>query len=370
MAIRNPTPYLQQREDHSAQNDRLVIESVVSPGGGVKADAAGSNLVVSPGGGMNVTIEPGVAFVPGIVSPFQGMYLAYNDASATVSLSAAPGSGSRIDLIGIMIEDAEVRGTLNTGGSLRVITGTPTTGVPQPNAVPTNAAGWLTLARVTVPAGATSIIGANIARPAFIYAADGLGSYRADSAASFPGAAEGVREGAMGYVVGNPQVGGGPYLFNGTTWDAGPPVNPQRVYAYRSLALNFTTGVWTTFSLNAEKYDVGGLHDTVTLADRIIIRQPGLYLVSAAITYDLEAAGNRGLLIKLNAAGVVSDGSTLAQSWIPGSPAGFVTVQATREWPMVAGDYLQLFGIQTSGATLAVNGLAPMTFMAVRRVAG
>lgn len=156
MALRTPPSWL-QNGSHPAENDRLTATGVLWRTEGV---ADYSAMVVAQSGtpAMSVQVSAGHAIILGSQTATQGFYIAYNDAAATVALAAADPSQARIDRICVVVQDAFYGGTANNQVIFEAITGTPS-GSPVPPSEPANA---LTLATVTVAAGATSITNANI----------------------------------------------------------------------------------------------------------------------------------------------------------------------------------------------------------------
>lgn len=156
MALRTPPSWL-QNGSHPAENDRLTATGVLWKSGGV-ADSA--SMVVSPLGtpGMAVNISAGHAIIAGTQTSTQGFYIAYNDATASVSIAAASTTNPRIDLIVVTVQDAYYGGTSNNQVIFQAITGTPS-GSPVPPTAPVNS---IVLARIAVAANATAIVAGNI----------------------------------------------------------------------------------------------------------------------------------------------------------------------------------------------------------------
>ncbi len=150
MAIDTPT-WL-QNGSYSARLDRIFsdimfTEGVLRPGVGQFAVGPSSPTA------MSVTIAAGYACVQGDDQADQGKYLVRSTAVETRSITAAPGSGSRIDLVCLRINDPDAGGPAGNNATLVVVPGTPS-GSPVPPATPTSA---IVLAEVTVAAGTTAI---------------------------------------------------------------------------------------------------------------------------------------------------------------------------------------------------------------------
>jgi hypothetical protein len=147
-----------------ASTDRMNLGALLAPDvasgvlrnrGGVLLHGSASGWAVKQqaSGTMNVLV-PAASFV--IPSSTGGVYLAHNDADYAVALAASAPSTTRHDLIVARMYDQDISGASNLF-ALEPVQGTAGGGLP---ALPTNA---IPLADVTVGAGVTSIVNANIA---------------------------------------------------------------------------------------------------------------------------------------------------------------------------------------------------------------
>ena len=109
---------------------------------------------------MSVNVASGSAFIRGTQAASQGVYHAFNDATANVTIAAADATNARRDLIVLQVRDAAYSGA-SRDARLVVVQGTPAASPADPSLSSTPNA--LVLARVTVAAGATSITSAAIA---------------------------------------------------------------------------------------------------------------------------------------------------------------------------------------------------------------
>lgn len=156
MTERNPALWLQQRTDHTAEQDRALLSMTFENEG---VTSSGSMAVSQRGAGANMSVDvaAGQGLVKGDDNSAQGLYGVWNDATKNLTISAADGTNPRRDIIVARVKDAYYSGATNAF-SLEVITGTPA-GTPVDPTIPNNC---LPLARVAVAAGATSITNANI----------------------------------------------------------------------------------------------------------------------------------------------------------------------------------------------------------------
>ena len=140
-----------QNVDYPARIDRTVFDSIWSEGVlGLSALQVTQSAVPA----MTVDVAAGTGIVQGDDEPFQGKYVCREEAATTgLSIAAAPGSGSRHDLVVLQVRDPNATGPAGDDAILSVITGTPS-GSPVDPAIPNSA---LVLARVRVPAGTGTI---------------------------------------------------------------------------------------------------------------------------------------------------------------------------------------------------------------------
>jgi hypothetical protein len=169
MAMTNPPGWMQNvGATHTAAQFRQYIAALqagtYSTAGTRRARGGvhpsfGTEFAVTQAGSPNMTVlvGAGMASIPGTESTNQGNYIVHNDASLTLSISAAHGSLARIDLVVINIRDTVYSGADNDS-QCQVVTGTPASSPVAP-AAPNNS---IILAQVAVGAGVTSIVTANI----------------------------------------------------------------------------------------------------------------------------------------------------------------------------------------------------------------
>jgi hypothetical protein len=153
MALRTPPSWL-QNGSHTAENDRLTTTGSLWGASGVVRSA---DLAVTAGTGMNLNVASGWAAIVGTYQTNMGTYMAYNDATATATITTADPTNPRIDLVCITVNDAAYSGSLNSV-AINVVTGTPA-GSPAVPSTPTNS---VVLAQIAVGAGVTSITSGNI----------------------------------------------------------------------------------------------------------------------------------------------------------------------------------------------------------------
>ena len=141
-----------QNVAYAARIDRALFAQLWDEG---VCDLA-SFAVTERGAGANMTVDAsaGRAVVEGDDQANQGNYLVTSTAAVTeTAIGAAPGSGTRHDLIVLQVQDPNAGGAAGDNAIVKVIAGTPSA-TPADPAVPDSA---LVLARVRVPSGTVSI---------------------------------------------------------------------------------------------------------------------------------------------------------------------------------------------------------------------
>lgn len=143
---------------------------------GIANTPVGTFNVTQRAAGANMTLDvaAGIAWVAGSDTPVQGYYNVINDAAVVggsvggVSIPAAHATLPRIDQVYLQVRDSTA-GSAGDDARFVVVQGTPTSGATLNNRNGANAvapASSLRLCDVLVPAAATTIVNANIAKRA------------------------------------------------------------------------------------------------------------------------------------------------------------------------------------------------------------
>lgn len=152
--------------------------------------------------------------------------------------------------------------------------------------------------------------------------------------------------------------------------------NPPACSAYQSAAEATVTSVWKLVALQSELIDNvqsgdSPMHDNVTNNSRIVFRTPGIYEITGQIFFATNATGARQGQIRKNSAGAIGSGSDVVASnnsplaALP-TPVPFVPVSLQ----VVAGDYIEMFALQSSGGGLNLVAGPDLTFLRARLIAG
>ncbi len=102
-------------------------------------------------------------------------------------------------------------------------------------------------------------------------------------------------------------------------------------------------------AMNSEYFDTDQMHDTVTTNSRITIQTAGKYVFFAAVAFDINATGNRGLHFLLNGATIIA---IHRQAAISGDNT-YMSL-ASIPYNFAAGNYVELVAYQSSGGALNV----------------
>lgn len=154
MTLRTP-PSWQQQSSHPAENDRLTTQATWSSSGIARTNDL--KVTQSPTPGMSAVVAAGWGIILGNYQANMGVYVAYNDADYTVTVTGSNPTNPRIDRVVMTINDAYYSGSTNDV-TIGVIAGTAAASPVAP-ATPTNS---ISLATIAVAAGATTIVNANI----------------------------------------------------------------------------------------------------------------------------------------------------------------------------------------------------------------
>lgn len=154
MALVTPPSWL-QNGSYPAESDRLTQQALYNTTGIIGSSSMA--VTANSPAGMSVRVAAGWAAIIGTTQPNMGAYVAYNDATEVLTITAANPTNPRIDRIVATVRDAYYSGS-NNDVIFQVIAGTPA-GSPSAPATPANS---ISLATVLVGAGVTQINSGNI----------------------------------------------------------------------------------------------------------------------------------------------------------------------------------------------------------------
>lgn len=293
MTAQQPPIFL-ENESHPSEDVRRFVGSLAR--GGIVTPG---DLVVSQNGtpNMSVNVAGGRAFIPGS-GTYQGTYMVENRGTRNVTIATADGTNPRNDLIVARVRDSFYSGA-DDDWDIVAVTGTPAA-VPVDPTPPDNS---ITLAKVAVAAGATSITTGNITDR---------------------------RTRAVSHL----------------------PVSPPSVMAKETADSSISNNTITPVNFTvADLWDTDAFHDTAVNPSRLTVPAGlgGLYLVTAVINWDTNTTGSRQVLLRKNGSSYLS-----ADYATPNTTA--VRQVVSDQVRLSAGDYIECTVRQDSGATRTIYG--------------
>lgn len=123
---------------------------------------------------------------------------------------------------------------------------------------------------------------------------------------------------------------------------------PDGARVYNSAAETIANNTLTALTFDSERYDNGGLHESVTHPSRLTAVKAGKYLISAHIMWANNATGKRMLHLALN-------GTTYLASDIRAAAISeYLAISVNTVHHLAATDYVEAMVYQNSGGNLDV----------------
>jgi hypothetical protein len=138
------------------------------------------------------------------------------------------------------------------------------------------------------------------------------------------------------------------YLSNAVAFFLSPPTFEGRQTSTQSL----TSGAGTAILLDTEDVDNDNGHSTVTNTSRYTAQTAGRFQVSGGVGYASNATGARLAFFAINAGNNNGSGTELAAV---GGGAVTLVPARTKTVFLNVGDYVELFGLQSSGGALGTD---------------
>lgn len=132
---------------------------------------------------------------------------------------------------------------------------------------------------------------------------------------------------------------------------------------YNNTGVSCVSGTATLIPFDSESEDNDGMHSTTTNPSRVIANTPGLYDIRVALRWlGATATSTRSLNMRLNAAGSSAGGTSIttkteaANSTATAGASNAHFQERSFHYRFVnVGDYLELFGTQTTGGALSTD---------------
>ncbi len=144
--------------------------------------------------------------------------------------------------------------------------------------------------------------------------------------------------------------------------------NPPRVCAFNNVGGSVPSGVWTRVPWGAAD---GSDYESMRSATGITVPAAGRYLIAFSVSFAGNASGARWAQVRRGSNGSATAGAQVIMARFLAQSAGTSSyVTASRDAAaLAAGEVLELFTYQSSGAALALNPGAAETWISVRWVA-
>lgn len=128
--------------------------------------------------------------------------------------------------------------------------------------------------------------------------------------------------------------------------------NPPLATLYQSTATASANAVWIALGLDTTTQDTYGGHSNTTNNTRYTAIVAGTYEVCGTVAWPANSVGARGVRIMKNGSTVVTGSATFT-----GTTNGDVYAITTPAYqvPMQVGDYLEVWGFQSSGGALSTS---------------
>ena len=302
MALRTPPSWL-QNGSHPAENDRLTQQSIFSSTGIIGASSMQVTAQASPN--MTVNVASGWASILSSTSN-GGVYVAYNDAAVTLTVTSNATGSTRIDRVVATVNDSYYSGASNNV-VFSVVVGT--TSAP---ATPSNS---ISLATISVANGASAITSGNITDTRTLTTSSLV------SQSTFLPVAGGTMTGTEILAAGTTSVA--PLKFQSgvaLSAAAGASVEYDGTNAYLTPSSAATSG---RGALGAgHYYEVVGTTPTIANTGATYLSLLGVGLtVAASTTYEVElnlAVSGLGSTSRVATFNLIGNGTATLQSTAPG----------------------------------------------------
>lgn len=134
----------------------------------------------------------------------------------------------------------------------------------------------------------------------------------------------------------------------------------SRVRAYRGSSHSVSDSVVEKIPIDTAEFD--GRSEFSSGNERITVSATGIYLFTASLAFSSGGTGVRRLSLQKNGSGTDLSRVSL------GANANVQVLRLTDILSLTAGDYVEMFGLQDSGAPLAIDENSYITFLAMHRL--
>ncbi len=133
-----------------------------------------------------------------------------------------------------------------------------------------------------------------------------------------------------------------------------------------------SSGANVVIGLGAESFDHSTpMHDNATNSSRVYAIETGVYALDACVTFGGVSGGSRTVTVMKNSNGdiTLATGTALAMGQQAATSTAALPVNVSRIVKLNAGDYVEMFAKQSSGAAVGASGGEGSTYLSLVRVA-
>lgn len=133
-------------------------------------------------------------------------------------------------------------------------------------------------------------------------------------------------------------------------------IAPPLAVLKQTTAQSTTSGSWTAILLDSEDIDRDNGHSTTTNTSRYTCQTAGWYHADYNLDWsNASSAGIRGVSHAVN--------GTLTRSVQLGAISGFTSLSTSAKFYLNVNDYVEMYGIQTSGGALSTQATSYVQIM-------
>lgn len=128
---------------------------------------------------------------------------------------------------------------------------------------------------------------------------------------------------------------------------------------YNSAVQALTTAVQAAITFDTERFDTQSIHSTVSNTSRLTVPASwgGIWLIGGCCGFAANATGSRSLFLKVNNTTYIGNIRIAADA----TASATTDLAIASTYALVAGDYVELIALQSSGGNLNTSQVANST---------
>lgn len=135
-------------------------------------------------------------------------------------------------------------------------------------------------------------------------------------------------------------------------------LNPPILHMYQSTTQSLADTTWAAITMNAEFIDTQNGHSTTVNNSRFTPNRAGLYELFGQVSFAVNSVGDRGAQFRKNGSQIIQAPYGVYRAPATAAFFGAANCSATIELNGTT-DYIELWGIQNSGAALSTASTSP-----------